>query len=198
MMSFNSVEGIMRLRSESDANEATNAESVEVRAPGDALSSDEETCLLILAEGGYMAPIGKWAGPLESLTQRGLAKMLDAANYVVTERGKLVATKKDTEFYTDWINASNKAVERKSALAGGFVEHRVDPGRSTDEVDDVNAPIARQPDALRIGDDVQLFRDPAYVGKPTMVYGLTLRQVQALMYFYTATSGKNPSEICPP
>lgn len=114
-------------------------EGTDVRGPGDALSSDEETCLLILAEGGYMAPIGRWTGPLESLTQRGLAKMLDAANYVVTERGKLIASKKDTEFYTDWINASNKAVERKSAFAGSFVEHRVDPGRSVDEVDDVNA-----------------------------------------------------------
>ena len=33
--------------------------------------------------------------------------MLDAANYVVTERGKAVAEKKDTALYTSWINESN-------------------------------------------------------------------------------------------
>ena len=40
----------------------------------EALTGDEETCLLILAEGGYMAPIGRWQAPLESLAQRGLCE----------------------------------------------------------------------------------------------------------------------------
>lgn len=116
-------------------------EGTDVRGPGEALSSDEETCLLILAEGGYMAPIGRWAGPLESLTQRGLAKMLDAANYVVTDHGMSAARKKDTEFYSGWIEESNAAVLARAGRSpqdqSVFVGENRGPGRSTDEVDDL-------------------------------------------------------------
>lgn len=176
-------------------NEATNAKPGEVRGPAEALSSDEETCLLILAEGGYMAPIGRWTGPLESLTLRGLAKKLDAANYVVTERGKAVATKKDTDFYTDWINASNKAMAKRTiAPLGGDatsatlsadyahvnaeLNSALGVGRSTDEVDDVNEAKAVE-------------------ATPTLC-GLSARQVRALARYYKEHSGCEATDICAP
>ena len=52
------------------------------------LTEDEFTCLLLAAEGEYLAPIGRWKAPILALTSRGLMQKIDEVNYVVTEDGR--------------------------------------------------------------------------------------------------------------
>ena len=52
------------------------------------LTPDEEACLLIMAEGGSIAPIARWEKPVYELARRGLATRKDAFNYIISGAGR--------------------------------------------------------------------------------------------------------------
>ncbi len=52
------------------------------------LTPDEEACLLILAEGASLAPIGRWEQPVQELARRGLATRMDPFNYHISNAGR--------------------------------------------------------------------------------------------------------------
>ena len=52
------------------------------------LTSDEEACLLIMAEGGFLAPIGRWEKPVYELARKGLATRKDPLNYIISGAGR--------------------------------------------------------------------------------------------------------------
>lgn len=52
------------------------------------LTQDEYTCLLIAAQGEYLAPIGRWEKSIQSLTAKGLMFRGDAVNYGITQEGR--------------------------------------------------------------------------------------------------------------
>lgn len=90
---------------------------MEIVNPADEpLTTLEETVLLVLARGEYMAPIGRYGDVLERLTKLGLAEHKDAANYAVTARGRQVAEAKDDQFVRSWINDSNRAALSRRGL----------------------------------------------------------------------------------
>ncbi len=51
------------------------------------MTNDELTVLMIAAEGGSMAPIGRWEKPIRDLVSRGLMRKHDGVNYVITSAG---------------------------------------------------------------------------------------------------------------
>lgn len=164
---------LARLRIEADGKAAAErAVEPEVRGPGDALTQDEETCLLILAQGASMAPIGRWEKTLASLAQRGLSKRLDASNYVVTERGRAVADKSDDAFVRGWIKDSNAAVARRNETN----------------------PITQANDLFRAIDRPDGSTDI----EPVTLAGLSAPQIRALARFYEENTGRKASEICQP
>ena len=61
------------------------------------LTEDEFTCLLLAAEGEYLAPIGRWKVPILALTSRGLMQKIDMVNYVVTEDGRRACEERNSE-----------------------------------------------------------------------------------------------------
>jgi FkbM family methyltransferase len=61
------------------------------------MTDDEMTVLLIAAQGESMIPIGRWAKPIESLTERGLMQRYDAANYGITPKGRAVLRQEEKE-----------------------------------------------------------------------------------------------------
>lgn len=52
------------------------------------LSDDEYACLMIAAEGGWLAPIGRWEKPVLRMAQLGLMFKHDAVNYGITPAGR--------------------------------------------------------------------------------------------------------------
>lgn len=79
------------------------------------LTEDEHAVLLIAAEGGSIAPIGKWKVPVEALARRGLLRKLDSMNYVETEAGTKAATELEDSHLRDVIHANNRAHAQISA-----------------------------------------------------------------------------------
>ena len=61
------------------------------------LSSDEEACLLIMAEGGILGPIGRWEQPVKALHTKGFATRLDDFNYRISKFGRERAAQLDKE-----------------------------------------------------------------------------------------------------
>ena len=61
------------------------------------LTPDEEACLLIMAEGGFLAPIGRWEKPVYELARKGLATRKNAHNYIISGAGRERATQLDKE-----------------------------------------------------------------------------------------------------
>ncbi len=51
------------------------------------LTEDEQTALLIAAEGGSLAPIGRWAKPVLSLTSKGFLVRHNSVNYGISVAG---------------------------------------------------------------------------------------------------------------
>lgn len=52
------------------------------------LTEDEETVLEIMSKGQYLAPIGRWEGPIKSLEAKGFARAFDPHNYGITALGQ--------------------------------------------------------------------------------------------------------------
>ncbi len=58
-------------------------------------TNDEIVCLSIMHDGTNMLAIGRWKEPIESLAKQGLARQIDAFNYVATKEGKIAAEQFD-------------------------------------------------------------------------------------------------------
>lgn len=76
----------------------------EIQVP---LTQDEHSILLIAAEGGSIAPIGKWKDPVLNLHRRGLLRRLDDMNYVGTEAGNRAGEELENENLRALIHANN-------------------------------------------------------------------------------------------
>lgn len=79
----------------------------QIETDSQSLTEDEQSVLLITAEGGSVAPIGRWKTPVESLALRGLLYYRDPHNYGMTGAGREVV----------------KALEKKTdAMLGAMIE----------------------------------------------------------------------------
>lgn len=79
------------------------------------LTEDEYTLLLIAADGGSIAAIGKWEKPVEGLVRRGYMLAHDKFNHTITAAGKAVAEGEEDGRLRDVINANNRAHGQISA-----------------------------------------------------------------------------------
>jgi len=52
------------------------------------LTDDEYTCLMIMAQGGMLAAIGRWDKSCDALVERGLATRHDKFNHSITDLGR--------------------------------------------------------------------------------------------------------------
>lgn len=87
----------------------------------DELTQDEEACLLIVAEGTFLAPIGRWEQPVKSLTAKGLMYRGDAVNYGITDAGRERAAQLDREQLGGLVEKSNQ-VGAAQAYLRAFIE----------------------------------------------------------------------------
>ena len=81
------------------------------------LTEDEFTCLLLAAEGEYLAPIGRWKAPILALTSRGLMRKIDMVNYVVTEDGRRACEERNAEderALSSILESNKKTIEARA------------------------------------------------------------------------------------
>ena len=81
------------------------------------LTEDEFTCLLLAAEGEYLAPIGRWKVPILALTSRGLMQKIDMVNYVVTEDGRRACEERnyeDERALSSLLESNKKTIEARA------------------------------------------------------------------------------------
>ena len=81
------------------------------------LTEDEFTCLLLAAEGEYLAPIGRWKVPILALTSRGLMRKIDEVNFVVTEDGRRACEDRNTEderALSSLLESNKKTIEARA------------------------------------------------------------------------------------
>jgi len=73
------------------------------------LSQDEQTVLLIAAEGEWMAPIGRWKDPTLSLAEKGLLSRGDDFNYCITPAGRTQAKRLDQATQSTLVEMTSDA-----------------------------------------------------------------------------------------
>ena len=81
------------------------------------LTEDEFTCLLLAAEGEYLAPIGRWKVPILTLTSRGLMQKIDEVNYVVTADGRRACEERNSEderALSSLLESNKKTIEARA------------------------------------------------------------------------------------
>lgn len=61
------------------------------------ITDDEFTVLMIAERGETMIPIGRWEQPVKDLAARGLLRMLNDVNYVITDSGRKAVAERDRQ-----------------------------------------------------------------------------------------------------
>ena len=74
------------------------------------LTIDEEAVLGILAQGGSVAPIGRWEKPVKALVSRGLATAPDQFNSMITDAGRAALDAQEDQSAVGMIHAFNQAI----------------------------------------------------------------------------------------
>lgn len=91
----------------------------EIISPGSvSLNTDEETVLMIAAQGESMIPMGRWEGPVLRLAQLGLLHKNDRFNYSITAAGRARAGQAMRESDRALAEIMTKKPEGKISLPG--------------------------------------------------------------------------------